>query len=54
MNCHIIIKEINAHIDIVAQTLQREDGSLAPDVSKGDVRLDAQDTPRVFGYGGVC
>jgi hypothetical protein len=31
------------HIDIVAETLEREHGRLAADITEGDVGLDAQD-----------
>ena len=41
------------HIYIVPQALQGEDRSLTAHIAEGDVRLDAQDTPRVFGHGGI-
>ena len=41
------------HIYIVPQALQGKHRSLTAHIAEGDVRLDAQDTPRVFGHGGV-
>ena len=41
------------HIYIVPQALQGKHRSLTAHIAEGDVRLDAQDTPRVFGYGEV-
>ena len=42
-------RSLNTHVDVVAETLEREDSGLASDVSVGDVGLYAEH-PLIHGW----